>query len=656
MSGVENGGISFGKNQNINFDNFNGIQKKDFDKAGGGALAEPIFTKYDKNKDNVLDEGELQALQDDIREFAKDDTLGKREAKRFFNSLGLEKGHDLKREDLYKFLQTIQADKDSVDRAYTDAETGDTIVQYKPDENNVVNLIRYTNNSDNTHTPKAMAEVFSEDHHRTSFLNDDGTMSIVDVNGNKQVEAQYDANKLLIQTSEIDTQTNEKVTTLYQDDGETIKSKFRQNGAVTEYLDPANGDRVTKRETDKGNGVTETVQFTYNEDGSVTETTVGADGKPVSSVTKQDGQEISSVQYTYEDGKTVQTSTKDGVTTEITTTGEGENVQRVKVEKDEQGNVTSRVNVDENGNPVAYKHKVNQGEYWYNIVQTKYGITDPKTIMEIVHQLKNNAGVKRSSAMMPAEIELPASITLKNGSTVALKDIDAKVEVQQQQSVKGSPAVAAPEEQTPVQDKNPPQVDTNLPTNDTYIYVPKPSPLSLEESLPDLTKANLIIENFGSKFEYDDKGFVISKYDVAGNKVREIYRNVDGSVDYYEDYEYDSAGNKVREIVRNADGSVDFYRNYEYDSAGNEVRRIYRNANGSVDYYFDNKYDSAGNEVRTIYRNADGSVDYYEDYEYDSAGNKVRTIYRNTDGSVKSYSDYEYLEGGNRLVRDFYPD
>ena len=36
MSGVENGGISFGKNQNINFDNFNGIQKKDFDKAGGG--------------------------------------------------------------------------------------------------------------------------------------------------------------------------------------------------------------------------------------------------------------------------------------------------------------------------------------------------------------------------------------------------------------------------------------------------------------------------------------------------------------------------------------------------------------------------------------------------------------------------------------------
>ena len=630
MSGVENGGISFGKNQNINFDNFNGIQKKDFDKAGGGALAEPIFAKYDKNKDNVLDESELKTLQDDIREFAKDDTLGKREAKRFFKSLGLEKGHDLKREDLYKFLQTIQADKDSVDRAYTDAETGDTIVQYKPDENNVVNLIRYTNNSDNTHTPKAMAEVFSEDHHRTSFLNDDGTMSIVDVNGNKQVEAQYDENKLLIQTSEIDTQTNEKVTTLYEDDGETIKSKFRQNGSVTEYLDPANGDRVTERVTDKGNGVTETVQFTYNEDGSVTETTVGADEKPISSVTKKDGQEISSVQYTYEDGKTVQTSTKDGITTEITTTGEGDAVQRVKVEKDGQGNVTSRVNVDENGSPVAYKHKVNQGENWYNIVKAKYGITDHKQIMEIVHQLKDNAGVKRSSALMPAEIELPASITLKNGSTVALKDIESKVEVQQQQPVKGSPEAAAPEEQTPVQDKNPPQVDTNPPTNDTYIYLPKPSPLSLEESVPNLTKANLIIENFGSKFEYDDKGFVISKYDSAGNEVRSISRNADGSVDYYYDFEYDSAGNEVRSICRNADGSVD--------------------------YYYDFEYDSAGNKVRSIYRNADGSVSSYSDSEYDSAGNEVRSIYRNADGSVQSYSDYEYIEGGNRLVRDFYPD
>lgn len=634
MSGVENGGISFGKNQNINFDNFNGIQKKDFDKAGGGALAEPIFTKYDKNKDNVLDEGELQALHDDIREFAKDDTLGKREAKRFFNSLGLEKGHDLKREDLYKFLQTIQADKDSVDRAYTDAETGDTIVQYKPDENNVVNLIRYTNNSDNTHTPKAMAEVFSEDHHRTSFLNDDGTMSIVDVNGNKQVEAQYDENKLLIQTSEIDTQTNEKVTTLYEDDGETIKSKFRQNGSVTEYLDPANGDRVTKRETDKGNGVTETVQFTYNEDGSVTETTVDADEKPISSVTKKDGQEISSVQYTYEDGKTVQTSTKDGVTTEITTTGEGENVQRVKVEKDEQGNVTSRVNVDENGDPVAYKHKVNQGENWYGIVQAKYGTTNPKTIMEIVHQLKDKAGVKRSSAMMPAEIELPPTITLKNGKEISLVNIDAQFdEINTAQATITVPKVPEDVPSAYPQDKLPAQTVT----------IP---PEQLEVKPENAGKT--VTQNDGKVFKYDSEGRVQLVYNSqadlnADNNAVWLQYDDSGNLSRYQLNQRDANGHLLGGNKYDKDGNLTgFFINEGIDpKTGNKQSQIRYNADGTVEYFFDNfVYDEKGRYVSydTFIPNDNGDFEFDRrwEYKYSNDGKKTRELGYNAEGKLDS--------------------
>lgn len=634
MSGVENGGISFGKNQNINFDNFNGIQKKDFDKAGGGALAEPIFAKYDKNKDNVLDESELKTLQDDIREFAKDDTLGKREAKRFFNSLGLEKGHDLKREDLYKFLQTIQADKDSVDRAYTDAETGDTIVQYKPDENNVVNLIRYTNNSDNTHTPKAMAEVFSEDHHRTSFLNDDGTMSIVDVNGNKQVEAQYDENKLLIQTSEIDTQTNEKVTTLYEDDGETIKLKFRQNGSVTEYLDPANGDRVTERVTDKGNGVTETVQFTYNEDGSVTETTVGADEKPISSVTKKDGQEISSVQYTYEDGKTVQTSTKDGVTTEITTTGEGENAQRVKIQRDREGNITGKVNVDENGDPVAYKHKVNQGENWYGIVQAKYGTTDPKTIMEIVHQLKDNAGVKRSSAMMPAEIELPPTITLKNGKEISLVNIDAQFdEINTAQATITVPKVpddvpsAYPQDKLPAQTVTiPPEQLEVKPENAGKTVTQDDGKVFKYDSEGRVkyvydSQADLNARNHAVWLQYDDSGnlsvYQLNQCDTNGGWIGAKFYDKDGKLTRF--IVNEGADPKIkdkceRSIEYNHDGSViGFFDNFVYDENGREVSydKFVPNDNGDFEflYHWEYKYSSDGKKTRELGYNADGKLD-----------------------------------------------
>ena len=64
--GVENNGISFGKNQKINFENFNGIHKDDFNNING-TLKDSLFTKYDKNDDGILDEGELSAMQGDIQ-------------------------------------------------------------------------------------------------------------------------------------------------------------------------------------------------------------------------------------------------------------------------------------------------------------------------------------------------------------------------------------------------------------------------------------------------------------------------------------------------------------------------------------------------------------------------------------------------------------
>ena len=133
--GVENNGISFGKNQKINFENFNGIHKDDFNNING-TLKDSLFTKYDKNDDGILDEGELSAMQGDIQGYAKNDKLSKRETRKFFKSLGLENQKDLKRDDLYKFLQTVQLDKDSIAKASTDSATGNTFIEFKPNENN----------------------------------------------------------------------------------------------------------------------------------------------------------------------------------------------------------------------------------------------------------------------------------------------------------------------------------------------------------------------------------------------------------------------------------------------------------------------------------------------------------------------------------------
>ena len=589
MTGIDKNGVSFGKNQKINFDNFNGIRKQDLNNVGGGALSESLFAKYDKNKDDVLDSGELQTLKNDINEFAKDGNMSKREAKKFFKNLGLEKGHDLKRGDLFEFLQTIEADKDSISRAVTDGN-GKTILEFKPDENNVIKRIVYSNEADGSHRPVA-EQTEAEGYTRTLNFNEDGSSTEDVVTDKKLSRTEYNASGKPVYMLEKDLESSDVITSEFSEDGTSITARYRRRGAVTEFLDPNNGDRVAARVTDKGDGVSEVVQFTYNDDGSVTETTLDAEGNPVSFVTKKNGEEIASGS-SGEDGKTVQTSGKDGVTTEFTTTGEGDAAQRVKVEKDKDGNIISRVSVDENGNPVAYKHKVNQGENWYNIVKAKYGITDHKQIMEIVHQLKDSAGVKRSSALMPSEIQLPPSVTLKDGTQISLRDIEAKVDVPSVPTPAAAEAESAPaagraEPAEPV-DGTTSAGTTSAETPEvsapeTDINPPEKAPLSYQETVSWMLNSNRTVKNpDGTSFTYDENGFITNEYDADGNVTRDIFRNPDGSVSWYKDYEYDADGNKTREIRRNPDGSVRGYNDYEYDADGNCTRSIERNSDGSV--------------------------------------------------------------------------
>lgn len=76
----------------------------------------------------------------------------------------------------------------------------------------------------------------------------------------------------------------------------------------------------------------------------------------------------------------------------------------------------------------THKLTVNYKDTWYGIVQAKYGITDHKQTMEIIHQLKARNNVNPKSTNMPKEIELPDTVTLKDGSEVKLADINAEVD------------------------------------------------------------------------------------------------------------------------------------------------------------------------------------------------------------------------------------
>lgn len=582
--GVENNGISFGKNQKINFENFNGIHKDDFNNING-TLKDSLFTKYDKNDDGILDEGELSAMQGDIQGYAKNDKLSKRETRKFFKSLGLENQKDLKRDDLYKFLQTVQLDKDSIAKASTDSATGNTFIEFKPNENNEIKRIVYSNEKGGGHKTKAEQTLYDENHVSSTFYKEDGKVENYEVKGNMQFRTLYNQDGKPELYQETNTQTKESITTKYAQDGKTVESKYRTNGTVTEYLDSANGDRVTSRVTDKGNNVTETIQFTYNEDGSVRETTLGADGKPVSSVTKKDGKELA---------KSSITTAEDGSTTEISTIGEGDNLQRIKIQKDKDGNVTTRVNIDENGNMTAYKHKVNDGENWYGIVEAKYGVSGYKTVMEIVHQLKRDAGVNRNSSKMPDEIELPPAIKLKNGKEITLKDIDAKFDEINSVAAKIDVSNIKVPENLPTaypKDKLPAQKIT-IPT-----YEVKPENAGKKITQPD-----------GKIFEYNDNGRVRNIY----NSEADLKPNTPAITLIYDD-----SGNISEYQLNDYDANGAWLGAKVYDKAG-QLTEISVIEGGDPKYKYKDKYE------RCILYNPDGSVQcFYDNNVYDENGRCV---------------------------------
>ena len=119
----------------------------------------------------------------------------------------------------------------------------------------------------------------------------------------------------------------------------------------------------------------------------------------------------------------------------------------------------------------------------------------------------------------------------------------------------------------PVKDENPPQTDPNPPIKDDNPPIKDDNPLVDGEDLNSNTKyttkhpelAGQKVQNDdGTWTEYDKNGYVEREYDADGNMTRDVLRNPDGSVCYYEDYEYDADGNKTREVWRNPDGSERF--------------------------------------------------------------------------------------------------
>lgn len=436
--------FSFNKGQKIDFSKFDGVSKDELISRNDISdsqknLMKSIFAKYD-NGDGVLTAEEFKKLQADLVNYAGDNNLGKRELKKFNqNALGVDqKAYSM--EDLQTVVGMMTDGSDSITNVARNGKN--VVITYKPQEGVGTKTSTFASGDNNNLT------ILSDD-----FVNNGVSTHIDYLDG--------DVNK---RTEMTETQGNSVTTTLYKEDGASIRFKTRVTGAVIEELDFENGDRVKAKIIDKGSDNVETTVYHYHGSGS----------------------------------------------TELTYDIINGNKPIKIVEKDKDGNVQSMT------------RKIEAGENWYNIVQSEYSVTDHKTTMEIVRQLKNNAKISRSSTAMPKNVTLPAQITLANGKKISLGTQNAVT----------TPADLIRDE-----------IPQNLPAMPTEITIPK------FNVRPDMAKFSIKQED-GRYFEYDANGRVSRIFDNkeaerADNNAVLISYDDNGNISEYQMNTFDNEGHQT---------------------------------------------------------------------------------------------------------------
>lgn len=586
------GNFSFNKGQKINLAKFDGVSKQELSGRKGITdgqknLLMSIFSKYD-NGDGVLSADEFKNLQADLIKLAGDNNLGKRELKNFNkNVLGVDK-KAYSMEDLQAVIGMMTDGSDSITNVAKDGEY--VKITYKPQEG-----------------VRTKTSTFAtDDKHNLSILADDV------VNDGVSTHIEYLDGDTTKRTKMTETKGDSVTTTLYENDGTSIKSKTRMTGAVTEELDFENGDRVKTKKVDKGGGNEERTEYQYLGDGYVGEATYNtANGeKPVCIIVrKSDGSIDSQQNFIYEEGKTTKTYT----------VGSGDDAVRTRTVTD-NGKLESYVDVDANGNVLDSIHTVAPGDTWYGIVQAKYGVTDHKTTMEIVHKLKDSAKIPYLAKTMPGSITLPARITLADNKVVDLKNKDALVNMTH--GVKSAPSITP---LTRLSQTEIPEAIEPLPKNKQTITIPV---LDVKIDCADQT----VKQNDGRYFEYN-----------ADGRVKHIYA----------DEEAKDTGNNAVLIVYDDSGNVFKYCLNTYNAAGYWTGGVAYDGSGNFSKcWVNDQFDDNGNYGRQTCYNVDGNVyQILDNYKYDEQGRVLSYDNFYPDGSWCSSRKLDYGNDGTCQTR-----
>ncbi|MCM1338439.1 MAG: LysM peptidoglycan-binding domain-containing protein [Muribaculaceae bacterium] len=457
--------ISLGKGKNLININLSGLK--------GGIRREQlqteneksIFDSVDTNKDGVLQDNEVQQLAVKLAEAAgkKDETnLSNGEAKDFLKGAGLK---DIKKEDLFKFVQNISQSSDNIKECKTDPETNNVIIEYN---DGTIETIRPDKTSTRTQTDgegttttveynangqplgktivvkngkDGTATIYQLDAEGNPVKNNDGEYvpaqtTVTSDEGKTVVESKFENgipreqttttedSKSVIQYNESgvpaeQTITKEGSSTVikYDESGHEATAVETQGEYTVKNFTYVNGEpREDSRVENKGLDNEVSTTFTYNEDGTViersTETNTGKtsarltkDGKPLEEQSV-DGNKRTIRQYT-EDGSSVETIQEGENVTQNQLNPEGQRLTQVKVKNGKQ----YQLRYDGNGNTEGII--VQCGETPAAIAK-KFGVPLNKLLEvnkdKLIGKGKNRSFRVGDSIKIPRELEADAKV------------------------------------------------------------------------------------------------------------------------------------------------------------------------------------------------------------------------------------------------------
>ncbi len=641
--------ISLGKKQRIvNTDNLKGgIKRSDFanDKKSQ-AIFDAFNTTKNRGKNEVLDTNEINNLISTMQQYAKDDTFGKREVKRFIKEL-IQRNSALKDanigvEDIYNFIEQLSAK--SADMGVSERLTDGTI-RSVTEKQNSGDLVKTTQTvAPNGSTTTVISTLL---YHGDSEVSEEVTDSVgrqvskTVYNGNRVISSvtyktdsdgnvELGSDNMPVKIKELTTDIDGTATTFdYENNTKTVKKgsvtttySYFEN-AADKYL-PMNSvadigydnQEITTYSRDLDGTLVSTV--TKDSTGKVTTTYYAEDGVTIENVEIVDKNKFLKIDYNCEENTRVEneftyenlddiTNNKDNFKTRTSTVynSEGHRTSQKKVVDGKE----FHVNYDGEGNTTGIIVQFDNQELSIEKFCKKFGIKDVAKFKEIngldANAIRLTAG---QEVKVPGEMEADAPMLLNRDDAATVLRKQAEWQEAEQQRLQAVQEKAAAK----IDDENKSYVDIEAVD---MVNLPDEVKSRVEELKKTNNKAKLHKANDGvtiittdSKYMRDHKiGEIEIKYDKNGRLLYQTNKYNNGKI-----IRLDYTANPKKTVVL-ANEAPEMYRDIAADlqkKFGGNAYLEYDNDSKKYVLVQTNLQDSNVSEIRTVVNDKTWFADY----------------------------------------------